>query len=876
MLSVAYYLGRLLLTLTVFAAVSEAVRRRERQRQDVAAFMSALFLSGFIPNLVPGALAIRLFLFCLLPVLALRLVGHFRDIPKVALNAGVLVAIGFGAVRLWTGGPIANAQLRVAYNAYSGAVFALAAVLMTVEARRSLGLKAKRLVLAALGNGSFAAASLLSAPVALLASAPRLQAYPFALYLDTVSLICYYLAFNTPRSLTTRWRRAEQATHLSLSAEREPEERGERAADDLIEGANRCVGGSITIVAIKPPERPGSLAVRSASDPVLIGRRIPAGPGLITRVLDTGVAELGRPMDCEPEVANVLADNGIAVLAAPIVADSKSWGVVLVVHRRGALFPHDDLSVLAQLGRNAAMALDHAALVVERRERARRESERRLRELESRVGPMLDSIKDYAMLVLDDEGVVAAWHLGAQHLFGHSREQITRQPAAALFDLGPDEFGHWLQEATRNGFAEREGPCRRFDGETFVGITTIRPLEPDPESPPGFAVVTRDITEHRHLEERLRQSQKMQAIGQLAGGVAHDFNNLLTAILGYADWLEQDLVGDPRVEQVKEIQEAAERAADLTRRLLAFSRKQMVQPSRINIGKLVADTLPMLRRLLEERRITIVDETSPLTSAVLGDRTQVEQIVFNLVLNARDAMPHGGTITMRTGDVWCDGAGPIRGLSGPHVQLEVADTGVGMDAETRRRAFEPFFTTKVVGSGTGLGLATVYGIVQQMNGAVEIDSQPGQGATFRLYFPYATAPRTSSKPETDLTLRGRETVLVVEDDPALRPYLVEVLECNGYRVIAAGDSDSALSMVEAFSEPIDLVISDVLMPGKTGPELVGELLRARPGIPALFISGHAEALLPRMPEHFTPPQLLQKPFSSTDLLARVRQILTAA
>ncbi len=875
MVTLAYYLGRLLLILTVFAAISEALRRKQRQRQDIALFMSVLMLCGFVPNRVPGALGFRLFLFCLLPTLALRLVSHFRRIPRVAFALGGLVAGGFGVAGILTTGPLASPLIRVGFNLYTGLGFGLCAALMLLEARRSLGLKARRLVLASLGNGSFALASLLSVPAAMLTPPTMASASPVGLYLDTVSLICYFLAFNTPRSLTTRWRRAEQATHISLSAEREPEERGERAGDDLVEGANRCVGGSMTIVAIRPPGKPGVLAVRSASDPALIGRRIPAGPGLITRVLDTAVAELGRPLDCEPEVATVLAENGIAVLAAPIVADSRSWGVVLVVHRRGALFPHDDLSVLAQLGRNAAVALDHAALVVERRERARRESERRLRELESRVGPMLDSIKDYAMLVLDDEGVVAAWHLGAQHLFGHSKEQITRQSGAALFDLSQDEFGEWLREATRNGVAEHEGPCRRFDGETFVGITTIRPLEPDPESPPGFAVVTRNVTEQRHLEERLRQSQKMQAIGQLAGGVAHDFNNLLTAILGYADWLEQDLTGDPRVEQVKEIQQAAERAADLTRRLLAFSRKQMVQPSRINVGRLVSDMLPMLRRLIGER-ITIVDETSVLTSAVLGDRTQVEQIVFNLVLNARDAMPHGGTITMRTGDVWCDGAGPGRGLSGPHVQVEVRDTGVGMDAETRRRAFEPFFTTKDVGSGTGLGLATVYGIVQQMKGAVEIESEPGQGATFRLFFPYASAPHAASVPDGDVALRGRETVLIVEDDPALRPYLVQVLECNGYRVIAAGDSDAALSMVEAFSEPIDLVISDVLMPGKTGPELVGELLRSRPGIPALFISGHAEALLPRMPDHLAHRELLQKPFSSTDLLARVRQILTAA
>ncbi|MEO8480983.1 MAG: ATP-binding protein [Acidobacteriota bacterium] len=874
MVSVAYYLGRALLVWTVVAAVAAALRRKERQRLDIALFMSAMLVSGNVWAFLPFSSALKLGLVTLLPWFTLRLVAHFRRVPSALSWASAVLPLILAIFQLAFGGRTLSPVTYVLSQGYLALLFCFSAAMMALEGKRSVGLKARRLFFAAIGTGTFGLTSLMVVLVHLSGYRGRAD-YPIVIYLDTVSLICYYLAFNTPRGLTTRWRRAEQATHLSLSAEREPEERGARAGDDLIEGADRCVGGSLTFVAYRSPGQAGPLAIRAASDPILVGRRIPAGPGLITRVLDTGVAELGTPLDCEPEVANALAGNGIAVLAAPIVADSMSWGVVLVVHRRGALFPHDDLSVLAQLGRNAAVALDHAALVVERRERARRESQRRLRELESRVGPMLDSIKDYAMLVLDDAGVVAAWHLGAQHLFGHSREQITRQSGATLFDLTPEAFGEWLREATRNGFAEREGPCQRFDGQTFTGITTIRPLESDPEAPPGFAVVTRDITEQRHLEERLRQSQKMQAIGQLAGGVAHDFNNLLTAILGYADWLEQDLHGDPRVEQVKEIQQAAERAADLTRRLLAFSRKQMVQPTRINVGQLVGDMLPMLRRLIGER-IPIVDETMPLTAAVLGDRTQVEQIVFNLVLNARDAMPHGGVMTIRTGDVWCDGAGPVRGLFGPYVQLEVIDTGIGMNEETRRRAFEPFFTTKDVGSGTGLGLATVYGIVQQMKGAVEIESEPGQGATFRLFFPYASAPAVASLAETDLALRGRETVLIVEDDPTLRPYLVQVLECNGYRVIAAGDSDAALSMVEAFSEPIDLVISDVLMPGKTGPELVRELLRSRPGIPALFISGHAEALLPRMSEQVADRQLLQKPFSSTDLLARVRQILAAA
>jgi PAS domain S-box-containing protein len=873
---VAYYFGRALLVSTVLSAISGVLRRHEAQRVDVALFMSTLLISSLVPNPVPFASAIQLTLVTALPYFVLRLSGHFRQVPRFLTSASAAVPFAFGLGQLVARSVFTTGWMRVWSQAYVGALFLYAAVLMLSEGRRSVGFKAKRLVLASAGTASFSTASLLVTVVAFGDLETRRDWVPVDVYLDAFTLLCYFLAFNTPRSLTTRWRRAEQANYLAQASEREPEERGRRAADDLVDGASRCVGGALTLVALKSPQADRGVVVEAASRRDLVGRLIHRGPGLINRVLATGVAELGRPSDCEPEVAASVAASGVMVLVAPVVADAEPRGVVLVVHRRGALFPQDDLSVLAQLGRNAATALDHAALIVERRDRVRTASERRFREFESRVELMLDSIKDYAMLVLDREGVVAAWHLGAQHVFGHSREEIAGQSGATLFDMPQGEFEAWLHEAATNGFAEREGTCRRFDGHTFAGATTIRPLVPEPGAPPGFAVVTRDVTEQRGLEDRLRQGQKMQAIGQLAGGVAHDFNNLLTAILGYADWLEQDLSGDRRVGQVVEIQRAAERAADLTRRLLAFSRKQMVQPDRINLCRLIADLLPMLRRMIGER-IAIVDETAPLTSPVLGDRTQVEQILLNLVLNARDAMPHGGQITIRTGDVWCDGTNTDGAVAGPHVLLEVVDTGVGMDAETRRRAFEPFFTTKDVGRGTGLGLATVYGIVQQMGGSVEVETAPQHGAAFRLYFPHVSAaPLSTSLPEPTSALLGRETVLLVEDDEMLRPYLVQVLECNGYHVIAADSSERALSLIDSSQEPIDLVISDVVMPGRSGPELVAELLRARPGLPALYISGHAEGLLPRPPGPAGRTQLLQKPFSSTDLLTKVRQILAAA
>jgi PAS domain S-box-containing protein len=604
---------------------------------------------------------------------------------------------------------------------------------MAVEAVRSRGVKVKRLAFAAAGTLAFA---LTSAAVALTLFGDWARAWAGPVQaLNTAGLACYFLAFNPPRWLLGRWRRLEQATYLDQVAEREPEERGWMAAEDLLNGATRCVGGDVTFVALKAQGAEAELVVRAASDRSLIGLVLPVEGSPFAEVTASGQPRAVVPSACGPEVARHLSVDCVTVLIAPLTMGGTGWGVVVAAHRRGALFPDDDLTALVQLARNAAIALEHAALVQERRERARQAANRRLREIEARVDLMLDSIKDYALVVLDASGRVAAWHSGAQHVFGRARETVSGHSAAALFDLDDAAFAAWLTEARERGRTEREGPCRRGDGQSFVGATMIRPLVHEPGTPPGFVLVTRDVTEQRQMEDRLRQGQKMQAIGQLAGGIAHDFNNLLTAILGYADWLERGLKGDTRRSHVLEIQRAGERAADLTRQLLAFSRRQNVQLVSIDLSQLVGDLLPLLGRLIGER-ITIVDECSPIASPVLGDRSQLEQVVMNLVLNARDAMPGGGRLTIRTAELWFDGGGEHTSVAGgAHVLLEVRDTGIGMDEETRRRAFEPFFTTKDVGQGTGLGLSTVYGIVQQMGGVVEIDSQLGRGATFRLFFP---------------------------------------------------------------------------------------------------------------------------------------------
>ncbi|ODS57015.1 MAG: hypothetical protein ABS36_05810 [Acidobacteria bacterium SCN 69-37] len=867
-------LANALLLYTVAAVAARAVRRRDAATIDIVPYLALLFVCVGLPSSwLPGAFghAVR----AALPLAALLIIRHFRSVPSSVPLFGWSIPVVIGVSGLVWGLDVLQVT-RWATPAYLVVGLAVGVLVLGQETRRSTGVHRRRVGLVTMGTTALAASLLVALLAAFLSVGSRRMLLPLGSLINSAAFVCYFLAFAPPRRLIARWRNNERAAFLAGTHEREPEERGRMAAEDLIEGVRRCVGPSAAFVA--RPQAPGSdrLVVRAATDRALIGATLSVSEGMPGIVHSERWTVLGTVGDCPEDLARLLAPYGRALLVAPIVADAESWGIVGTVHRRVPLFPADDLHMLEQLGRSAAIAFDHAQLIVERRERARQEADARLRDLESRVGLMLDSIRDYAMLVLDEAGTVAAWHVGAEDVFGYTREQITRESAAPLFDLAPEAFAAWLADAAVHGKAEREGTCRRPDGRTFRGVTTIRPLAAADGSLPGFVVVTCDVTERRTLEERLHHGQKMQAIGQLAGGIAHDFNNLLTAIIGYTDWLERDMAGDPRAGQVREIQHAAGRAADLTRQLLAFSRRQVVQTTSLDLTRLVRDLLPMLRRLIGSR-IEIVDSTAPRLPPVFGDRSQVEQVVVNLVLNARDAMPDGGRITILTADVpWQGGQGRSAGHDS-HVLLTVADTGCGMDAETRRRAFEPFFTTKAVGSGTGLGLATVYGIVQQMGGVIEIDSEIGCGSTFRIGLPHAAEPACPPHPPLPQAVTtGCETLLLIEDDDALRAYLVHVLEGHGYHVIAAEGAEAALTVTEEEIRAVDLVISDVVVPGMSGPEIVAELEHLRPGLPALYISGGAD--LGGGAGEGTGPTglLLQKPFSSTDLLARVRHVLSVS
>jgi signal transduction histidine kinase len=394
----------------------------------------------------------------------------------------------------------------------------------------------------------------------------------------------------------------------------------------------------------------------------------------------------------------------------------------------------------------------------------------------------------------------------------------------------------------------------------------------------GIVVNARDITERRRLEDQLRQAQKMEAVGQLAGGVAHDFNNLLTAILGYCHLILDEI---PEGTQLRadliEIQAAGDRAASLTRQLLAFSRRQMLQPQVVNINTLVTQLEKLLRRLISED-VELVTALAADLRAVTADPASIEQILVNLAVNARDAMPTGGRLTIETANVELDDTYAVTHLAmppGTYVMLVVSDTGEGMDAATRARVFEPFFTTKEQGKGSGLGLATVYGMVKQTNGYIWVYSEPGHGSSFKVYLPpTAAGSPVPASPQEPAVAPGWETVLLVEDEGAVRALAREVLRRHGYVVLEARHGVDALRVAERHSDVIHLLVTDVVMPHMSGRELSERLTADRPALKTLFMSGYTDHAL--LPEDLTPgAEFIQKPFTPDVFARRVRRVLDA-
>jgi two-component system cell cycle sensor histidine kinase/response regulator CckA len=500
-----------------------------------------------------------------------------------------------------------------------------------------------------------------------------------------------------------------------------------------------------------------------------------------------------------------------------------------------------------------------------------------------------ESVREVALVVLDGDGRVAAWNGGAERFLGATAADMIGRTVDTLFpgddsrDAEGSRLDGLMRTARETGRYEGEGWVARTDGDRFWAAIALAALRSAPGDVLGFGLIVRDLTDRRnaeaalrHSEEQLRHAQKMEGIGRLAGGIAHDFNNLLTAIQGHAQFLLEDLGADhPARTDADEIKRAADRAAGLTRQLLTFSRRQVLEPQILDVNGVIRDMNRMLRRVIREdiALVTILDEAA---WPALADAGQLEQILMNLVVNARDAMPGGGTITVETRNLvvdgtWMDVAGP---RNGEYVQIVVSDTGTGMDRETMARIFEPFFTTKPEGEGTGLGLATVYGIVRQSGGHISVYSEPGRGTTLKVLLPRAREEDdVPADVEPGELARGWESVLVVEDDPAVRALASRVLQDRGYSVLEAASAPEAIRIAEAYGPPIDLLVTDLIVPDMSGRRLAESIRAHHPGIRTLFMSGftrrdvqHQGLLEPGAP-------FIEKPFTAPLLAASVRRAL---
>lgn len=462
--------------------------------------------------------------------------------------------------------------------------------------------------------------------------------------------------------------------------------------------------------------------------------------------------------------------------------------------------------------------------------------------------------------------------------YGYPRQQFL---SMGLLDLAADDRRRLEELVSRYGDKNSDFGDTRLrlkDGSVIDAELHMHRVRYQGKN--AILVVPHDCTRRKQLEEQLRQAQKMEAVGMLAGGIAHDFNNLLTIINGYSQLLLATLPeGDANRSAVEQVMKAGERAAELTRQLLTFSRRQVLRPKVLDLNTVVTGMGTMLRRLIGEN-IELHIVAGPDLGRVHADPGQIEQVVMNLAVNARDAMPQGGSLIVETANTELDLAysgAHVAVKPGPYVMLAVTDTGTGMDPETRSHLFEPFFTTKGQGKGTGLGLSTVYGIIKQSGGNVGVYSEPGQGTCVKCYLPRVDQPMALDPEKSLETAKpGSETILVVEDEEAVRRLISETLQRNGYRVLVAGSGREALAVTGSHPNPIQLVITDMVMPHMSGREVAAKLKAQRPDIQILFISGYTDQAIAQNGGLDSGADFLQKPFTPATLMRKVREILDAS
>jgi PAS domain S-box-containing protein len=576
----------------------------------------------------------------------------------------------------------------------------------------------------------------------------------------------------------------------------------------------------------------------------------------------------GATAVCHPD------DREVVQAAMAAVADPQGPPRVHVEHR---VFDRDGsvrwVSVHLRIEADPS-GRRRRAIATTRDVTAEKHAEEEMRASEERYRSLVDSLEDVIFSTDSDGRITFMNH--AFRRFGYDPKRVVGRSRDEF--VHPDDVAMVRAARGNSDPAIAQGPLeyRLLDasGRARTVRSTSRQLVVGGRHV-GATGVLADLTTQRETEERLRAAQKMEAIGRLAGGIAHDFNNLLGVILSYTELSLADLrPEDPLRADLQEIGEAASRAAALTRQLLAFSRRQVLEPEVLDVGQLVNKLANMLRRMIGEDIELAVSAATDLF-LTKADRGQIEQVVMNLVVNARDAMPVGGRLSIDSTNVSLEGrrASALDVAPGAYVELRVTDTGHGMDEATRARAFEPFFTTKGVGKGTGLGLSTVYGIVRQSNGAIDVETTPSQGASFRVYLPRhveeALPPRPPEAPRS--APRGHETILVVEDEPALRNVVRRSLAAAGYRVLVASNGGEALLSCEKHGGEIALVVTDVVMPGLSGRELAERLARLCPTAKILFMSGHSDEAIEQ--HGVLGPRFLRKPFDRETLAERVRAVL---
>ena len=534
---------------------------------------------------------------------------------------------------------------------------------------------------------------------------------------------------------------------------------------------------------------------------------------------------------------------------------------------------------LARLGPAVCRAMSEAD-----GRRARREVEEALQNERQFLRALLESL-EVGIVACDRNGILTLFNRATREFHGLPEEPLPPERWAEHLRLFRADGKTPLEKEAIPLFRALQGEQVRnaeltivpADGLSRTVVASGQPILDGHGRNLGAVIAMHDITERKQLEEQLRQSQKMEAVGRLAGGIAHDFNNLLNVITGYGELISERLPqGDPMGAKVDQIKKAAQRAASLTRQLLAFSRKQVIEPRVLDLNALLADLDKMLRRMIGEDIEMSTVEGQPL-GRIKADPGQIEQIVMNLVVNARDAMPQGGKLTLGTANVDLDQAFARRNAgarAGAYVLLSVGDTGTGMDPETQSHIFEPFFTTKEMGKGTGLGLATVYGIVKQNNGYIEVESAPGRGACFRVYLPRvqdraeALRARESTAPP-----QGSETILVVEDEDLVRQVVREALRSFGYTVLETGDAEEGARICKSHAGPIHLLMTDVIMPKMNGRALAKRLTLQRPDLKVLYMSGYTDSAIVQHGVLEPGVSFLQKPFALTALARKVRDVL---